>query len=159
MNEPPEASGNLRIAHFLKLLVDPEFFYATQEELAAECRVTDRTIREWRKKVDWDWVKAERRKQFGEKLSQLDLAMFKAGFKGDVAAAKYMAERYDDYTPTSKVLSEHSLEDGLIDDEIKYLSDRRIATASALADSARVDGEGRGPLAGPTSGEGEAKAG
>ena len=154
-----EASDNVAFDKFCALLVDPDCFDFTNEDYARECRVTDRTIYRWRKKVDWAVVKADRRKKFDQAASRIDQALIRKAAEGDTKAIDLFYQRFDGWVPTSKQLTEHSLEDGLIDDEIKYLSDRRIATAGALADSARLDGEGRGPMAGPATGESEAKAG
>ena len=71
----------------------------TNIEYGKRLGVHEATIRRWSKSVDWDHVKNERRKQYAARLIPIDDAMFRAAVRGDVQAAKYIAERYDGYVP------------------------------------------------------------
>lgn len=104
----------------------------TQIQIAEELGVTTVTIQRWNKKIDWEAIKAERRKKYHAKMIQVDQAMFKTAIKGDVAAAKLIYERWDGYTPTSALETKHSIDEADIDAELKNLMDRKMNTIEAL---------------------------
>lgn len=141
------------------MLEDGQDQLKTQTEMAAELGVASSTLSSWNKKLDWSAIKNKRREKYSRRMVKVDDAMFKAAEKGDVAAAKFLAERFDRWTPTSAVLTEHSLDEGIIDEELKALMDRRIDTAHAINQSQPVDEQGRGPSAPPADGKGAAQAG
>jgi len=144
---------------FPQVLCDSEYDDLTNAELAAMFGVSDRTIANWKKKVDWQQILEMRRKKYADKTARVDCAVFKSACKGDTNAAKLWYERFDNYIPATQQFTNHSLDESLIDDELKRLSERRLAAASAIAESGPVDAAGRGEIQGASDGEGEKAAG
>lgn len=138
---------------YLLMLVDPAFAEYSVAEFAKEFEVTTTTIYNWNKKVDWDEIKAGRRKNYAKSTLSVDSSLFKATKKLDVAAIRTWYERFDNWTPASKISTEHTVSDGEIDKELNDLIERKRAAARALEQS------GRGEVAPIGSGEGQASEG
>ena len=78
----------------------------SKAEIAESIGVSASTLYRWDKLVDWDAIKKARRSKYGFRMLRVDDAMFEAATKGkDVAAAKYLAERYDGYIQSSAHLN------------------------------------------------------
>ena len=90
---------------YVQILIDGLTAVKTQEEIATELQVARSTLIRWNKIVDWDFIKAERRKKYAMRMIDVDDSMFKQAIKkGDVSAAKYLAERFDDFIPMSAMM-------------------------------------------------------
>lgn len=141
---------------YVQFLLETDGEGKTQAQIAKDFGVSERTIYAWKKKVDWDWVKEQRRKKYAPKILEVDAAMFKAAVAGDVSAAKVLYERFDGWVPTTAQKTIHDLDEGLIDDELKRLMQLRIDTANVIAATVD-DGAGKAP-AGAVGGEAQAPA-
>lgn len=152
-------SGNFAFQHFIEMLIDGEDEHKTLKQIAEEVGVSDRTLLTWKKKkVDWEYVKTERRKKYASDMLDIDRAMVKEAKKGDVAAAKLAYERFDGWIPASQSFQSvtHDIDESIIDDELKALMGKKQDTFNALANT--VDDARRGQITGTGSPEGLQKA-
>lgn len=86
---------------YTQMLIDGEAQGKSHDEIAEILKIHRNTVHNWNKtKIDWNYINAERRKRYGEKIASVDDAMFNKASKGDVNAAKLVYERFDGYTPT-----------------------------------------------------------
>jgi hypothetical protein len=128
----------------------------TPNEIAAQLGVGVRTIYRWNKKVDWDRIKEIRRKKYAEKTVNVDNAMYKAAFKGDVAAGKLWYERFDNWTPTTAQKQIHEIDEHLVDEELFLLMERKRSALDAISNT--LDAAGRKETSGTCPAEGVEKA-
>lgn len=111
----PKVHLEATLDRYIEILCDPDQADRNHIDVAAELKVNRVTLWEWRKKMDWEWIKAERRRRYAARIIEVDDAMFRAAKDGDVHAAKVLYERFDGYTPTSKTVNVA----GLTDDELR----------------------------------------
>ena len=88
---------------FEESLLDAQYDEYSPTQFAGMFGVTIQTIYKWKKRVDWDYIKSERRKKYAEKTTRVDSAMYKAAAKGDVQAAKLWYERFDNWIPATSL--------------------------------------------------------
>ena len=83
----------------------------TNETLGRACGVTEKSIRNWFRKVPFcDWFYGELDKYVRSDLSRVWKSVFLGATSGDIGAAKLYIERFDrDYKPTTKQEIAHSL--------------------------------------------------
>ena len=103
---------------YIIMLCDPERGDYKAADYAAELDVDVSQIYRWNQNVKWDEIKSERRKAFSKRTAEVDDALFKATKKGDVAAIRTWYERFDAWTPASKVLSEQVISEAELDEAI-----------------------------------------
>ena len=127
---------------YAELVLSGDYENMKKDEIAAKCGVGRSTIYLWEKQVDWDEVLIERRKKYARQLCQVDLGLLKSAIAGNVAAAELAYARWDGWTPTSKILSEHSISDAEIDQALNELIQRKRATVESIKST--MDGNGRG---------------
>lgn len=124
---------------YIIMLCDPERADYKAQDYATELDVPVTQIYKWNSQVKWDEIKAERRKSFSRRTSDVDNSLFKATKKGDVAAIRTWYERFDQWTPASKVLSEQVHSDAELDEAIngllKLAGHANVAAASGGEDS------------------------
>lgn len=106
---------------YLVMLSDPDFADHSAAQFADELGVKTSLIYEWNKRVDWEAVKADLRKGYAKVMPKVDRALFKATQKGDVPAIRTFYERFDNWTPASKVQTEQIVSDAELDAAIDGL--------------------------------------
>ena len=108
---------------YLVMLKDPDYADYTGEQFAEAVGVKKSLIYEWNySKVDWEAVKTELRSKYAKLMPKVDRALFKATQKGDVPAIRTYYERFDAWTPASKVLNEQVIPDKELDEAIDALA-------------------------------------
>lgn len=117
---------------YLIMLSDPDRADYKASDYAKELDVKVAQIYKWNAQVNWDEIKAARRKAFGRRTSEVDNSLFKATKTGDVSAIRTWYERFDQWTPASKVLSEQVVSDAELDAAINGLL-KLAGTAEAKA--------------------------
>lgn len=130
--------NSVEFGSYAAMLCDPANADWKAPQYAEALGVSTTTIYRWDKKVDWDWVKSERRKQFARPTSEIDNALFRQARKGDVQAIRTWYERFDSWTPETKLKTEHSVSDGEVDQALNELIERKRAAVAALDASGRV---------------------
>lgn len=124
---------------YLVMLADPAFAEYTTAQFAEAFSVSTTTIYNWNKKVDWETVKASRRKNYARQTLGVDSSLLRATRTLDVAAIRTWYERFDDWVPTSKTKTEHSVSDAEIDEALGGLIERKRAAVAALDQSGRSE--------------------
>lgn len=124
---------------YLVMLADPFFAEHSASQFAEELGVSTTTIYKWNKKVDWESIKATRRKNYAKQTLGVDSSLLKATRKLDVAAIRTWYERFDSWVPTSKQQTEHSVSDKEVDEALNALIERKRAALAALDASGRGD--------------------
>lgn len=132
---------------YVLMLSDPDYADYSADQYAEALGVKTRVIYDWNTKVDWDAVKVELRKKYAKIMPRVDRALFKATQKGDVAAIRTFYERFDQWTPASKVVNEQSHSDAELDAAIDGFLQ--------LAGQAKVKAAGGGEVA-PSEGGADA---
>lgn len=99
--ERPKVELDATFDRYVDILCDPDQADRNHVDVAQELGVSRSTLWLWRKKLDWEWVKTERRRRYASKIIDVDDAMFKAAKRGDVQAAKVLYERFDNWVPTT----------------------------------------------------------
>lgn len=79
----------------------PLLAYGKQEELAEEFKVTTRTIRSWKKRIDWSKVRKEQQKRKDYNGSQVDDALTRKAIAGDVKAIELYKQTVEGWVPMS----------------------------------------------------------
>mgnify|MGYP001583865563 CR=1 FL=1 len=103
---------------YLIMLADPERGDYKASDYAKELDVNVMQIYKWNSQIDWEEVKAARRKAFSRRTTEVDDSLFKATKKGDVAAIRTWYERFDSWMPASKVVNEEAIPDAELDEAI-----------------------------------------
>lgn len=134
--------NTIEFGSYAQMLCEPAYVEWKAKQFAEALGVTAQTIYNWDKKVDWETIKIERRKRFSRPTLDVDLALLKAAKSQDVQAIRTWYERFDQWTPSSKILSEHSVSDADIDKALNELIERKRAAVAALAASG-LDEAGR----------------
>jgi len=129
---PKDLADDGKYQLFVELLCDPNEVERTNEQVAELIGISTTTIYRWKKRVDWEYIKAERRKRFAARITQVDDAMFKKAIKGDVSAADLLYQRFDAWTPTTKNLTEHSVSDAEVDEALNALIERKRSAVAAM---------------------------
>ncbi len=126
---------------YIEMLSDPDFSDYSGEQFAESLGVNITSIYNWNRKVDWESIKSERRKRYAKLMPKVDNALFKSTQKGDVQAIRTFYERFDAWTPASKVVNEQSLSDADIDEELNARVERKRAALDSTrrAENAPVD--------------------
>lgn len=106
---------------YLIMLSDPERSDYKARDYATDLDVPVTQIYKWNSQINWDDVKAARRKAFSKRTAEVDDSLFKATKKGDVAAIRTWYERFDQWTPASKVQTEQIVSDAELDAAIDGL--------------------------------------
>lgn len=102
---------------YLQILLEPEHFDLHKKDIAKLLSCTVATLYQWDKKLDWVWIKDERRKKYSDRIAAVDLAMFKKARAGDTKAAELCYKRFDQWVDTTKqiIADESKSDDELID--------------------------------------------
>lgn len=142
---------------YVVMLSDPDFSEFTAEQFASELGVKKSLIYDWNTKVDWDSINVELRKKYAKIMPKVDRALFKATQKGDVPAIRTFYERFDNWTPASKVVNEQAHSDAELDAAIDGLFKLAGQAAPAPADGGEVAPSegGAASVLPPESGPGE----
>lgn len=120
-------------------MVDPEKSGLTNEQIAVELKISEGTLYRWKKLVDWTAIRDERRKRYTSKMLQVDGAMFDAAIKDrDVAAAKYLAERFDGWIPTQGTVDLNRKKDDELTKRANEIAAQLRAGTGAIPDSAGI---------------------
>lgn len=106
---------------YLIMLCDPDYADFKAPQFADALGVKTTQIYKWNQQVNWDEIKASRRKAFSKRTIEVDSSLFKATKKGDVAAIRTWYERFDAWTPASKVQTEQIASDAELDEAIDGL--------------------------------------
>ena len=96
-----DSQENERYSSYIEGLISGTFDDKSKAEIAAHLGVSGPTLWRWAKKIDWDYVKTERRKLYSKDVLEIDQAMLRASKKGDVQAAKLMYDPFDDCIQTT----------------------------------------------------------
>ena len=108
---------------YFQMLINPETFGYSRKQFAETLQVNGETITIWnREKVDWEWVRDERRKGYSQVTPKIDDALIKEAQDGDIKAIALYYERYDGYVPTSSQKTIHEISE---DDVNADQDDRR----------------------------------
>lgn len=134
--------NSVEFGKYAQMLCEPEYADWKPPQYAKEIGVSTQTIYNWDKKVDWETIKNERRKRLSRPTISVDMALFKTARSGDVQAIRTWYERFDNWTPASKILSEHSISEADIDKAINELIERKRAAVAAL-NASGMDESGR----------------
>lgn len=143
---------------YIAMLCDPDYSDYSYIKFAEELGVKVSLVYDWNGKVDWESIKSERRKRYAKLMPKVDNALFKATQKGDVPAIRTFYERFDSWTPASKVVTEHSISEAEIDEELNGLIERKRAAIDAIS-SSTVDEPGRNEASTSDSGAPSPEAG
>lgn len=119
-------SGNFNSGRndYLQILLEPEHFDLKKDDIAKLLGVTTRTLYNWDKELDWDWIKDERRKKYSSRIAAVDLAMFKKAKTGDTRAAELVYKRFDQWIDTTKVLGDETKTDDELRDMAKAIGEQ-----------------------------------
>ncbi len=128
---------------YVIMLSNPDFADYTAAQYAESLGVKTSLIYDWNTKVDWEVINADLRKSYAKIMPKVDRALFKATQKGDVPAIRTFYERFDAWTPASKVVTEQTHSDAELDAAI----DGFLAIAGSSKAKAASSGE-----AAPTEG-------
>lgn len=93
---------NLRFDDYVSRQIDREFEGKQKQDIADILGISTEALRLWNKRVDWEMVKAERRKRFAPDISEIDQAVMRSAKKGDVRAAELAYQRFDGWVPKSE---------------------------------------------------------
>lgn len=132
---PKDIKQDPAFQRLIELLSDPFTSEMTQEDMAKELGVSRGTVGYWRKQVDWDAIKTERRKKYSSKIVEVDDAMFREAKNGDVNAAKVLYERFDNWVPASQVINLHDLNEADVDAELEALIKLKRDAHDAIANT------------------------
>lgn len=119
MSEP--LSGKDRL---IELLLNPDNDQKEKQELAAELGVDRKTLWRWEKELDWDWIKAERRRLYAREIVELDKALLKKAKGGDTRAIEIGYQRFDGWVPTQGVNVNRELPDSEIEAEMRRIQEK-----------------------------------
>lgn len=148
----PILPGSLAYKAYVAGLISGEFDGKTQAEIGKILSISDRSLRGWNRKLDWEHIRDERRKKYARHMVPVDAALFKAACDGDTAAIKLAYERFDGYVPQSIQRQIHEIDEFEIDQELDALAERKRAVLKTLRDTNAadepVDGAGREAPAG-----------
>lgn len=114
------------------MLIDTEYDSMSPKDYAKHFGVSERTIFVWNKKIDWNWVREQRKVKYAKALRLVDSAMVKKAQKGDVRAAELVYQLFGDWVPASKQFTTHDIDESRVDEELKKLMERKGAVADAL---------------------------
>lgn len=115
---------------YLIMLCDPDYADFKAPQFADALGVKTTQIYKWNQQVNWDDIKASRRKAFSKRTIEVDSSLFKATKKGDVAAIRTWYERFDAWTPASKIQTEQIVSDAELDEAINGLL--KLATPASV---------------------------
>ena len=136
----PNFSPSLPCRAYVCGIISGDFDDKTQEEVASILGVTTRSLRNWNRKIDWGYIRDERRERYARMMVAVDAAMLKAAAKGDVAAAKLVYERFDGWIPMQGILAKT---DGAADEVLRARA-AEITTALLAQSGAPQDQPGTG---------------
>lgn len=133
---PKKLEEDASFQAYQEILIDPERSGLTNEQIASELNVCEGTIYRWKKRVDWTAIRDERRKRYTAKMLQVDNSMFDAAIKDrDVAAAKYLAERFDGWIPTQGTLDLNRKKDDELTKRANEIAAQLRAGTGVISDS------------------------
>jgi len=101
---PKEVQNEAKYQYYMQILVDPAYNSYKKAEIAEMVGVDQATIWRWNKAIDWEEVKAERRKKYGQITLEVDNALITKAKKGDIRAIEVYFQRFDSWVPTSATL-------------------------------------------------------
>lgn len=85
---------------YVARLCDGNSALLSNVELAEEFGVDPATIWRWNRKVDWHFVKDQRRKNYSQATARIDEALIRKAEKGDTRAIDLYYQRFDEWVPT-----------------------------------------------------------
>lgn len=124
----------------------------TQKEIAAEFSVTDRTVRNWERKVDWEAVRREAAKRRDRDGFKIDRALVRKALAGDVRAIELWKQTADGWVPESRQTTLHDLDESAVDAELEMLLEQKRAVRDVLANTNDALEPHAGSETSPTSG-------
>lgn len=131
---------------FIEAVISLEWESIDREKQAKMFGVSRQTILNWEKKLDWEWVRAERQKRFARELASIDSALLAKAKDGSLGHIQLAYEKYDGFIPTTAQVNVNDK----ADDELKSRADELKAQLLA-----RSKGVGAGQ---DLPGAGEARA-
>lgn len=91
---------NSRLRAFIQGHILGEFDLLPQSEVAKRLGVLPVTISRWKRKVDWEHIKTERRKRYGVHICEIDAALLKQAKKGEARSVELAYQRFEGWIPT-----------------------------------------------------------
>ncbi len=105
----------------IELLLNPDNDHKGKADLAAELGVDRKTMWRHEKEIDWEWLKAERRRLYSREIIELDKALLKKAKGGDVRAIEIGYQRFDGWVPTQGVHMNRDATDSDIEAEMRKI--------------------------------------
>ena len=119
MSEPLNVKDRL-----IELLLNPDNDHKQKQQIADELGVDRKTLWRWEKELDWEWIKAERRRLYSREIIELDKALLKKAKSGDVRAIEIGYQRFDGWVPTQGFNVNKDTPDSEIEAEMRKIQEK-----------------------------------